>query len=80
MFEYSQAEKEFVKEGLRLGLRADGRANNQRRNSHLSCQILDNLAGSSHYSIDHSKSEVYSGIKLKVSNTNEENHPPQIFL
>ena len=71
MFEYSPAEKEYIKNGFKFGLRSDGRAVNQRRHVHLVSDTLDNLAGSSYLRIDHGKCEIYTGIKLKVVNSNE---------
>ncbi len=33
--------------------------------------ILDNLSGTSYVSIDHGKTEIYTGIKVKVSECRE---------
>ena len=66
MFQFSPAERMFVLQALLLGKRVDGRANNQRRSISLECDVLDSLAGSSHLVIDHSKCEIYTGVKLKI--------------
>lgn len=66
---------------LQSGLRTDGRVANQRRPARIESNILDNLAGSSHLVIDYDKCEIYTGVKLKLSSSNEEHSAAaRVFL
>lgn len=67
MFEFSTSEKSLVRTGLLNDFRTDGRLLCQKRCIEVRCNILDNLSGSSYVSINHGKSEIYTGIKIKVS-------------
>jgi exosome complex RNA-binding protein Rrp42 (RNase PH superfamily) len=80
MSQYSAAEKQFVQAALQSGLRTDGRVANQRRAARIESGILDNLAGSSHLVIDYDKCEIYTGVKLKLSSSNDEQIETKVFL
>ena len=71
MFCFSPSEKSFVRGGLFSNFRTDGRTLSQKRYIDIKCNILDNLSGSSYVSINHGKTEIYTGIKIKVSECKE---------
>lgn len=66
MYAFSPSERNFSREALTVNFRADGRTLNQRRSVDIRRNILDNLSGSSFVSVDFGRTEIYTGVKLRV--------------
>jgi exosome complex RNA-binding protein Rrp42 (RNase PH superfamily) len=75
MFVFAPSEKEYVRNALLHGLRTDGRSPTQRRPTQLKTGVLDNLAGSCYVCIEHGKTEIYTGVKVKISRCGEGESP-----
>ena len=71
MHEYSPSERSFTREALRSNFRQDGRTLTQKRSVETRSNILDNLAGSSFVSMDLGKTEIYTGVKLRVAESQQ---------
>ena len=71
MFDHSPSEKDFTRQGLLQGQRSDGRSPTQHRTSALKCNILDNLSGSSYLSLEQGRTEIYTGVKVRIAECTE---------
>lgn len=81
MHEFSPSERTFCTQALASNFRADGRTLTQRRSVDVRYNILDNLAGSSFVSLDFGRTEIYTGVKLRVAESQQGKEPtPTVLL
>jgi exosome complex RNA-binding protein Rrp42 (RNase PH superfamily) len=77
----SPSERSFARDALGSNFRADGRTLTQRRTIDVRTNILDNLAGSSFVSVDLGRTEIYTGVKLRVAESQQGALPaPSVVL
>jgi exosome complex RNA-binding protein Rrp42 (RNase PH superfamily) len=67
----SPSERSFVRDALANNFRSDGRTLTHRRTLETRSNILDNLAGSSFVSADLGRVEIYTGVKLRVAESQQ---------